>query len=156
MNRACLWFLGAALIAPAAFAQQQQPSQGNTSSSRFQQQQNDARQGRNLARQFERGEDQAWLNATTNVVKLRAKLAEAWQHMGMSPEGAKAVADAYDPEAASHMHHVSLRGKSDQEVAQLLQSALKEKHYLNANQLLIDYQRQKLSLASSAEPKEVR
>jgi hypothetical protein len=91
----------------------------------------------------------------TSTVKLRAKLAEAWQNMGMSPAGAKTVADAYDPELAAHMHHVSLRGKSDQEVAQLLQSALKDKRYMNADQLLIDYQRQKLSLASSAQPREI-
>jgi hypothetical protein len=57
------------------------------------------------------------------------------------------VADSYDPTLASQMHHTSLRGKTDAEVAGLLQSALAANHYLVADQLLIDYQRQKLSLA---------
>lgn len=156
MNKAFLLFLAAALAASAASAQQQPQKDPAPNSSLRQQQENFSRQGSNVARQFQRGEDQAWLNAMTSVVKLRAKLAEAWQQMGMSPQGAKAVADAYDPETASHMHHVSLRGKSDQEIAQLLQSALKDKHYLKADQLLIDYQRQKLSLVSSVEPREIR
>jgi hypothetical protein len=154
MNKAMLLFLATVLGAPTVSAQQQQ-HQTTPSSSAYQAQQNAARQGSNISRQFQRSEDQTWLNAMTSTVKLRAKLAEAWQNMGMSPAGAKTVADAYDPELAAHMHHVSLRGKSDQEVAQLLQSALKDKRYMNADQLLIDYQRQKLSLASSAQPREI-
>lgn len=155
MNKVLVLFLATALAAPAVSAQQQQPQRDTQSSAYQRQQENDARQGRNLSRQFQRGEDQASLNAITNLAKLRAKLAESWQHMGMSPEGAKAVADAYDPELAAHLHHESLRGKSDQEIAQLLQSALKEKRYLSADQLLIDYQRQKLSLVSTAQPREI-
>jgi hypothetical protein len=104
------------------------------------------RQARN-AREMEAGDRQAWLNSLANQTKLRAKLAEAWQRMGLAPAMAKQVADAYDPELATHMHHTSMRGKSDQEVAGMLQTALSEKHYLIANQLLIDYQRQKLKLA---------
>jgi glucose/arabinose dehydrogenase len=148
MSKASVLFLATLLAAPAICAQQQPPQEA-TSNALQRQQENDARQGSNIARQFQRGEDQAWLNAMTNLTKLRAKLAEAWQHMGMSPEGAKLVADAYDPELAAHMHHMSLRGKSDQEVAELLQSALKDKRYMNADQLLIDYQRQKLSSVES-------
>jgi len=43
-----------------------------------------------------------------------------------------------------------MRGKSDQEVASLLQSALASGRYQIANQLLIDYQRTKLSLSELA------
>jgi hypothetical protein len=59
------------------------------------------------------------------------------------------VADAYDPNLAQHIHHAQLRGKSDQEIAQMMQDALKEKRYMDANQLLIDYQRQKLKLSET-------
>jgi hypothetical protein len=85
-----------------------------------------------------------------NLARLRARLAEAWQAMGMSPQGARLVADAYDPHPAGRLHHAALRGKSDQEVAQMMQLAIKEKRYLHADQLLIDYQREKLNLGETA------
>jgi hypothetical protein len=72
---------------------------------------------------MEEGQRRSWLNSMANLAKLRIKLAEAWQGMGMSPQGAKVVANAYEPNLAAHMHHESLRGKSDEEVAEMLQSA---------------------------------
>ncbi|NUR24237.1 hypothetical protein [Frateuria sp.] len=136
------------LAAPAALAQQQnQPSQDQVAEQMMRMHQEQLnRQAQNTATNFARGDHQAWLNSMANLTRLRTKLAEAWQGMGMSPQGAKVVADAYDPEWASHAHHVSLRGKTDQEVAQLMQAALKDKRFLDADQLLIDYQRQKLRL----------
>lgn len=140
-----------ALAMTTAFAQQRPEKDPNADMMR-RQQDTYTRQVQNKSSQVADGDRQAWLNSSANLVKLRAKLAEAWQGMGMSPQGAKFVADAYDPTFASHMHHASLRGKSDQEVAQMLQAALKDKHYLAADQLLIDYQREKLRLGSSAAP----
>lgn len=141
-----------ALTLSTAFAQQQRPEKDPNADMMRRQQDTYTRQAQNKADQFAEGDRQAWLNASANLAKLRAKLAEAWQGMGMSPQGAKLVADAYDPNFAAHMHHASLRGKSDQEVAQMLQAALKDKHYLAADQLLIDYQREKLRLTAAAGP----
>lgn len=141
-----------ALTISTAFAQQQQPQSDPNADMMRRQQDTYNRQLQNKADQFAEGDRQAWLNSAANLAKLRVKLAEAWQGMGMSPQGAKFVADAYDPNLAFHMHRASLRGKSDQEVAQMLQSALKDKHYMMADQLLIDYQREKLRLGASAAP----
>ena len=87
---------------------------------------------------------QAWLNTMDGAKKIRAMLAEGWQGMGLSPQAAKMLAEAYDPERAARLPHVSLRGKSAADIAQLMQQALKEKRYLYADQLLIDYQRQRV------------
>lgn len=146
-KRSFVWVLGLALAAPGAFAQQHNhypdPPPGGRAPTLHDYYDRNARN----ARSMEAGDRQAWINAMANRTKLRAKLAEAWQGMGVAPQTAKTIADAYDPEMASRMHHTPMRGKSDQEVAGLLQSALTAKHYQVANQLLIDYQREKLSLA---------
>jgi hypothetical protein len=126
MSKALLVALVLALAAPTAFAQRMpeqrisQDAMGNKGDAGW-------------------SNHQTWLKSMANLTKFRAKLAEAWQGMGMPPQAAKAVADAYDPERAARMPHVSLRGKSDQEVAQLMQAALKEQRYMAADQLLIDY-----------------
>lgn len=149
MNRNLLFAAVLVLAAPVAFAQQQ-PQRDPMQDMMRRQQESNQRQFDNNQREFVRGDHQAWLNSMANLTKLRAKLTEAWQGMGMSPQGAKLVADAYDPNLAARLRHVSLRGKSDQDVAQMMQLALKEKRYLDANQLLIDYQREKLKLGSTA------
>lgn len=71
------------------------------------------------------GDRQAWLDSLGNQTRLRDRLAEAWQHMGLPPEQARKVADAYDPEMATQMYHTPMRGKSDEQVASLLQSAVR-------------------------------
>jgi hypothetical protein len=148
MSRSFLFVALLALVAPAAFAQQQ--SEPNPSQTMRNLEELRARAAMNNANAARQGDHQAWLNSMANLAKLRAKLAEAWQGMGMSPQGAKVVADAYDPNLAEHIHHARLRGKSDQEIAQMMQDALKEKRFLDADQLLIDYQRQKLRLADTS------
>lgn len=146
MNRNLLFALGLTLLAPTAFAQTAgKLDPGADQAMRRQEMLN--REAQNTAHAMEQGERQSWLNSMANLAKLRTKLAEAWQGMGMSPQGAKLVADAYDPILAVRVHHASLRGKSDKEVAEMLQSAIKQKHYLSANQLLIDYQRNRLGMA---------
>lgn len=146
INRPSLLVVALALVSPSIFAQQQ--SKPEPQPSYIQRQQNLLqRESKNNSREMRQGYDQAWRNAMTNQTKLRAKLTEAWLGMGLSPQAAKTVADAYDADFASQTHHTSLRGKSDQEVATMLQSALASKRYQVADQLLIDYQRSKLSLS---------
>ncbi|MCX7514644.1 hypothetical protein [Frateuria sp. STR12] len=122
MNRALFLVPMLALLAPMAFAQQIISHDAMTNT-----------------REAGWGNHQAWINSMANLDELRVNLAQAWQGMGMSPQAAKLVADAYDPERAARMPHASLNGKSNQEVAQMMQIALKEQRYLAADQLLIDF-----------------
>jgi hypothetical protein len=133
-------------MAPVAIAQEHSPM----SSSKQQQIQNTQREGVHNSKVTQIGGHQAAMDALANLTKLRAGLAQSWQHMGLSPQAAQRVADSYDPARASQMHHTSLRGKSDAEVAEMLRSALAANRFLVADQLLIDYQRQKLSLDEMA------
>jgi hypothetical protein len=137
------FFLVLALLAPAAFAQ---PQSTTPSSSQHQQEMNMQRQGAHIAKSTELGDRQAARDSLANLAKLHAGLAQAWQHMGLSPEAAQRVANAYDPNLASQMHHTSLHGKTDDQIAGLLRDAVAANHFLVADQLLIDYQRQKLSM----------
>ena len=144
--------IAVAFAAPAAFAQQQpqQPQQHSQPVQSFEDLR--AREGESRVKAMSRAQQQGYRDSLADLDKLRSKLADAWKGMGMSPEGAKLVADAYDPDLAARSHHTSLHGKSDQEIAQLMQDAIKEKKYLKANQLLIDYQRQKLALNELSTP----
>lgn len=150
MKSRFLLAVGLALLAPVAFAQMAAKLDPGSESQVAQREQQMYRQAQDAARNLERADRQSWLNSMANLTKLRIKLAEAWQGMGMSPQGAKMLADAYDPNLTADMHHASMRGKSDQEVAAMLQSAIKEKHYSNANQLLIDYERNKLNIGADS------
>lgn len=148
VNRHGCFFLILAMIAPAAFGQHQTPPPQSTS--QHQQDENMRRQDAHNAKYTELGDRQAARDSLANLTKLRANLAQSWQHMGLSAQAAQRVADAYDPTLASQMHHTSLRGKSDDQVAGLLRDAVAANHFLVADQLLIDYQRQKLSLNEMA------
>ena len=150
MNRNFLFALGLlTLLVPAAFAQMAAKLDPGSANQVTQRQGMLDMEAQNAVRDMEGRERQSWLNSIANLAKLRIKLAEAWQGMGMSPQGAKVVADAYDPNLAARMHHESLRGKSDEEVAEMLQSAIRQKHYLSANQLLIDYERNRLRIGTN-------
>ncbi|WP_426688146.1 hypothetical protein [Rhodanobacter ginsengiterrae] len=146
MNRNFLFAMGLTLLAPAAVAQMAAKLDPGSAGQVVQNQEAVDRAMQNAAREMETAQRRSWLNAMANLAKLRVKLAEAWQAMGMSPQVAKVVADAYDPNLAARMHPESLRGKSDAQVAEMLQSAIREKHYLSANQLLIDYERNRLRM----------
>ncbi|UGB37668.1 hypothetical protein [Frateuria soli] len=150
--KSLVFALAFVLAAPAAIAQQnsQQPTQHSKPVQSFQDLR--ARESQSRVKSMTRAQQQGYLDSLADLETLRGKLADAWTQMGMSPAGAKRVADAYDPDLAARSHHTSLRGKSDQEIARLMQDALKEKKYLKANQLLIDYQRQKLALSELSSP----
>ncbi len=108
---------------------------------------NGIRGPQNSSDDLQHNEQQIYVNSMANLTKLRDKLAEAWQTLGMSPQAAQAVANAYQPNLAQNSHHASLRGKSGQEIAALIQSSLAKKDYLLANQTLIDFQTKKMRLA---------
>jgi hypothetical protein len=145
VKRQGCFFLALALLAPAAFGQHQPTPQPSTS--QHQQAQNMLRQDAHIAKYTELGDRQAARDSLANLTKLRAGLAQAWQQMGLSPQAAQRVADAYDPTLASQMHHTSLRGKTDDQIAGMLRDAVAANRFLVADQLLIDYQRQKLSMS---------
>lgn len=153
MNRSFLFAVGLTMIVPSVFAQTAGRLDPGSEAQVARDQATMNREVQSARHDMEQGERQSWLNSMANLAKLRIKLAEAWQTMGMSPQSAKMVADAYNPGLAATMHHASLRGKSDEQVAQMLQAVIKEKHYLSANQLLIDYQRDRLKLGANAAPK---
>lgn len=146
MNRNVLFAMGLTLLAPAVSAQTAAKLDPGSAVqvTRIQEMQN--RQMQSATRYMEEAQRQSWLKSMANLAKLRVKLAEAWQGMGMSPQGAKLVADAYDPNLAARMRRDLVRGKSDEEVAEMLQSAIRQKRYLEADQLLIDYERKRLRM----------
>ncbi|MGY3041743.1 hypothetical protein ACVWWQ_003376 [Rhodanobacter sp. TND4EL1] len=154
MNRSFLFAvgliaMGLTLFAPAASAQMAANLDPGSASQVIQRQEMLNREMQNAARAMEEGQRRSWLNSMANLAKLRIKLAEAWQDMGMSAQDAKVVADAYDPNLVVGLHHESLRGKSDGEVAEMLQSAIRQKRYLSANQLLIDYEQNRLRIGTN-------
>lgn len=144
MNRNVFFAMGLTLLAPAALAQTAARLDPGSAAQVIQNQEMQNREMQNAARNMEEAQRRSWLNAMANLAKLRAKLAEAWQGMGMSPQDANVVANAYDSNLTARMHRDSLRGKSDEEVAEMLQSAIRQKRYLEADQLLIDYERNRL------------
>jgi len=153
-----LMFAVAATMAGPLMAQQSsgstkasQPTRANGQSGaeemRFQQRALDGHfwQNEQSRRLLERGDN--------SPAAVRAHLAEAWRHLGMSPEAAKTVASAYDYKQAHLADSMSIKGKSDEEVASMLQSALSRKQYAQANHLLIDYERGRLHLPSGSPPR---
>jgi len=146
MNKPCIFVMALVLATPAAFAQQHSGGESVTNQSAHNIAEDLSRMSQHNMDSLSHADRQSWLESMATQTKLRAKLAESWQSMGLSPQAAKQVANAYDPSVGANSHHTSLRGKSEQEVAAMLQSALADKRYQKANQMLIDYQRQKLSL----------
>lgn len=138
----------AALASAALYAQNTHAQ----SQSLYNLQQNEMRSQQRSDNELRGSDHQTYVNSLADLTKLRAKLAEAWQTLGMSPQAAQAVANAYQPNPAQTVHHVSLRGKSSQEVAAMLQSALASKDYMLANQTLIEYEQLKVKLGASTSP----
>lgn len=133
----------AIIFAPDVLAQSQ---------SAYNLQQNEMRSQQSAANNLNRNERQTYVNTVANLTKLRAKLAEAWQALGMSPQAAQAVANAYQPNSSQNLQSISLRGKSGQEVAAMLQSALAKRDYMLANRTLIEYEKIQTKLGTSTSP----
>jgi hypothetical protein len=99
------------------------------------------REAQGNANQWENSSNERWRKSMVSLPQARARLAEEWQHLGISAKDAKVIASAYRPDDANLLQHAPLRGKSGAEIATMLQSALAQKNYRLANQLLIDYER---------------
>jgi hypothetical protein len=156
MNKLTVAFTLIALAAPALHAQESH-AQGPGDSSRLSQsayniQQNESRMRANWYNDLQQNDHQTSVNSLANLNKLRSKLAEAWQTLGLSPPAAKAVAAAYQPNFSLNSRRASLQGKSDEEVAAMIQSSLAKKDYLLANQTLIDFQTRKTRLGTNTSP----
>jgi hypothetical protein len=101
----------------------------------------------------EQQNDKAWQDSVDNnsrrqiknLPKIREHLAQTWQQFGLKPDAAKAIASTYvitGPEGTP----TTIKGKTDAEVASMMQQALSNKKFLLANQLLIQYERRRLHL----------
>jgi hypothetical protein len=95
-------------------------------------------------RSWENGYDERSTAAMANLPRVRAALARMWQVFGMTPQDAKAVAAQYRINDNDLVRPKALYGKSDDEIAAMLQAALTSKHYQLANMLLIEYQRKRM------------
>lgn len=85
-----------------------------------------------------------------SLADARKSLAAEWQKLGLSPEQATAVASTYRADSSALLTHPSLARMSDKEVSAMIQQALASKNYRMANQLLIDFERQKMHAASAS------
>ncbi|MBP1474525.1 hypothetical protein J7I44_09435 [Frateuria sp. MAH-13] len=81
-----------------------------------------------------------------SVPKMREQLAKEWQSLGIPAEQATIIASAYRGSDGRLTDTGLLKGKSASEAAAMMQSALASKDYRQANQLLIEYERNKLNL----------
>ncbi len=95
-------------------------------------------------RELADGNRRAYRASQAKLSALRARLAEDWQSFGMPKDAAQQVAAAYQPSGKSPPPRVSLNGKSNAEIATMLQSALAQKDFMLANQTLIEFERKKI------------
>ena len=142
-NVVCIAGLLAMAVAGAAQGQQHQDGSQprNVTNDRISQ-----RMGQDelAGRAWERAYDERSTQAMANVPKVRAHLASAWQKFGMSPQDAETVAAAYRVSDNNLVRPKSLYGKTDEEIAGMLQSALASKQFQLADMLLIEYERKRL------------
>lgn len=144
------------LSSPALHAQQSRGGEQPNVVSRQQLRDNMSRAAQEAGNAWQRTNERQSVDAIAAQTRLRARLAEAWQALGMSPDGAKLVADAFHVERSGRYTPASLHGKSEEEVAAMLRDALARKNYLLADQLLIQYEQARLSLPASAAPSGIR
>ncbi|WP_426690472.1 hypothetical protein [Rhodanobacter ginsengiterrae] len=156
MKRLTITFALVALAAPALHAQEshaQDPSDlSRLSHSAYDIQQSESRMRANWYNDLQHNDRQTSINSLANLNKLRVKLAEAWQALGLSSPAAKMVAAAYNPNFSLNSRRASLQGMSDDQIAALIRSSLAKKDYLLANQTLIDFQTKRSRLGTDPSP----
>jgi hypothetical protein len=91
-----------------------------------------------------------YVKSLTDLTRLRDSLTQAWQSLGLSPQAARTVANAYKPNLAKDLGPMG--GKSHQEIAAMLQSALARKDYMLADQTLIDYEQGQMHMGAHRSP----
>lgn len=89
------------------------------------------------------------VNTLVDLTKSHDKLAQAGQSLDLSPQVARAVANARQPNLVWKLHHESLSGKSRQEMAGMLQSG---KDHMLASQTPIDYEQNQLRVGTHMPP----
>lgn len=140
----CLALL--ALAAASTSLAQQQNQESNQSAHDAQMQQAAQTHMRYDAAEnaWDRGYDQRSVKAMADLPKVRAHLTKVWQHFGMSAKDAEMIASGYRVSDADLNRVSSLSGKSDEQIASMLQSALAAKNYALADQLMINYERKRI------------
>jgi hypothetical protein len=156
MNKFTIALVVIALGSPALHAQESDAQKGSDASrlsqSAYNIQQNENRMRQHWYNDLQRNDHQTAVNSLANLTELRVKLAEAWQALGLSAPAAKTVAAAYNPNFSLNSRRVSLQGRSDDEIAAMIQSSLAKKDYLLANQTLIDFQTKRTKLGTDTSP----
>ncbi len=96
------------------------------------------------ANAWDRNYDQRSIKAMADLPKVRAHLTQVWLHFGMTAKDAEMIASAYRVSDADLNRAASLSGKSDEQIASMLQSALKNKNYALADQLMLNYEKRRI------------
>jgi len=131
-------------LAAAGTSLAQQQNQQSTHDAQMQQQAQAYSRSEASGNEWERGYDQRSVKAMSDLPKVRAHLTEVWQHFGMSAKDAATVASAYRVGDTNLDRASSLTGKSDAEIASMLQSSLSAKNYVLADLLMINYERKRI------------
>ncbi|SHM46994.1 hypothetical protein [Rhodanobacter sp. OK091] len=139
----CLALLALA-YAGTSLAQQHQPDEAPSHDMQMQQQAQAYSRSEASDNNWEHDYDRRSAKAMSDLPKVRAHLTEVWQHFGMSAKDAATVASAYRVSDNSLDRASSLTGKSDAEIATMLQSALSAKNYALANLLMINYEKKRI------------
>jgi hypothetical protein len=153
MMAVCALFV---LASPVLHAQHNSSGEQPNRQSNQQFLENRSRASQEASMELYRANDRKSVESVAAQARIRVKLAQAWQALGMSPEGAKLVADAFHTEHSGRFVPASLEGKSEDEVAAMLRDALSRKNYLLADQLLIQYEQARLSFPASTAPSGIR
>jgi Ni/Co efflux regulator RcnB len=140
----CLALLAFAAAGTSLAQQQNQQSNQSSHDMQMQQQAQAYSRSESAGNDWERDYDRRSAKAMSDLPKVRAHLTEVWQHFGMSPKDAATVASAYRVSDNSLDRASSLTGKSDAEIASMLQSALSTKNYALANLLMINYEKKRI------------
>ncbi|MFK2904243.1 hypothetical protein ISP17_09715 [Dyella ginsengisoli] len=136
------WYVAMILLAASGGVAAQQMSQGDANQRLMEQASRQA--GMTRADTFGDRYNEHLQKGMISLKDARKSLAAEWQKLGLSPEQATAVASTYRADSSAMLSHPSLERRSDKEVSAMIQQALASKNYRMANQLLIDYERQKL------------
>lgn len=139
----CLALLALATTG-AALAQQQQQSNQSAHDVQMQQAAQGYSRSEAAANAWDRSYDQRSVKAMADLPKVRAHLTQVWQHFGFSAKDAEMIASAYRVSDADLNRAASLSGKSDEQIASMLQSALKDKKYALADQLMLNYEKKRI------------
>lgn len=149
MRRLNVGLIVSAILVAGPLAAQQNSSKPSQDAMNAELQSQQLQMNERAGKEWEYSYDRQNRKHIEDLPKIRAHLAETWQHFGMKPDAAKAVASAYVIEQPNLANPPTIKGKTGQEVASMMQAALSNKQFLLANQLLIQYERRRLHLPES-------